>query len=318
MASGDVIREFELTLVDWNEDSGETRISVVPQRGEVIKPGYSVKVGFVAEVHGNGCFNSNHASRAKDNASLLVLRLTPATLISGHAFRKLTVILTFEAAVHGDEPPDIKDYEPSFSGFFDQDTIQIKNTRAFQASLAGPTPAGLTPQASATSTREESYNIVKKLEFTTKLVAAPARPFPNCVSWEVKAKNDRDGIGDWFQVAVLLQRPKGSQFNMKVKTHASIGSIARLRSLLTPGNLGDFNKGREEVIGPLGPAPEELSSQDIPETINATDLNTARDKLWPFFKFHATEQLEATILHQKTCRRPPYIPLRAACLVPPR
>jgi len=228
------------------------------------------------------------------------LRLTPATLISGHAFRKLTVILTFEAAVHGDEPPDIKDYEPSFSGFFDQDTIQIKNTRAFQASLAGPTPAGLTPQASATSTREESYNIVKKLEFTTKLVAAPARPFPNCVSWEVKAKNDRDGIGDWFQVAVLLQRPKGSQFNMKVKTHASIGSIARLRSLLTPGNLGDFNKGREEVIGPLGPAPEELSSQDIPETINATDLNTARDKLWPFFKFHATEQLEATILHQKT------------------
>ena len=259
-----------------------------------------MKIGFVAEIHGNAQFDVSPTT--KDNASLLVLRFTPAVSIPGKEFRKLTVELTFEPQQRGDDPPEIRSYEPDFSGFFSEDVINIKKTRALQASVAGQTPAGVSPQLSGTSTTEESYSIVSRLLLSTKIQNAPGRSYPNHVSWDVKAKNDRDGIGDWFQVALLLERSPGSQFKMRVEAHASIGLMARVRGLNDPTDSEDMEKGEVSTIGPLGPAPPDLKAQKIPDGIKVEDLSAAatEERLWPFFKFHTAQQLEATVLHKKT------------------
>lgn len=260
--------ELELPLVDWTPGGGKLKSDLPRQIGTLSKPGYSVSLQHLYEVHGQ--FDKT----STDNASLLVLKICPKVDSPGRCFKNFEVTLAFTPAKGSkpnDDPPYIVSYEPAQEGvvYFSEHFTNVTNTSSLQGSLTAQPPvsgASLGLTTSKSKTAESQRRVLHKLSSGT--VYDTGDEGPNVVWWRLEPATESDGIGDSIAVAVLIRRAKSSKFDISLDAKADVGFRARVSE---PWKV--FQKRQKTVLGPFGPA--DGGARSIPEDVDEHDLHAA-------------------------------------------
>lgn len=109
------------------EDGGALKSDVQGLLGTITRTGYSVFFQRIFEVHGR-----TNDSKV-DNATLLVIKISPRVKDDGRQFKKFSVTLELEpapGAPRNDKPPEFVSYEPAQEGvwFIKERTVNRSET----------------------------------------------------------------------------------------------------------------------------------------------------------------------------------------------
>jgi hypothetical protein len=165
-----------------------------------------------------------------DPASLLVLRFKLDNWASDkmqRRFKYFRLILKFRKELASaqslpSEDPFIITYEPAGHGerFLTESVAKVTRTNAIQGTFQAQGPPLIPLGGSASATQSTSTETEQKSRYTISSdvgrdQSRGERRGPDSVTWaSAENKFDKLGLGDTFQVAVLLQRPGADRFHI--------------------------------------------------------------------------------------------------------
>ncbi|KAH6961866.1 hypothetical protein BKA56DRAFT_185824 [Ilyonectria sp. MPI-CAGE-AT-0026] len=275
--------EFLIPLDEWTKGGVEVRSDVAPQIAVLSKTAYSVSFQLLHEIHGQ--FEKNTVN----DASLVVLKITPRTDSRDRFFKRLTVKLTVQAGQRGrviDEPPYIVSYEPAQKGEvqFSEKIITTARARSLQGSASGQPPVGglsLGVTASSSTTEQWERRILHRL--SSGILYDNATKGPDVIWWELEPAAKSEGIGDCMAVALLVKRAQGSGFFIHAGCEADVGFLASANRL--------FRKRQKATMGPFDPA-----------GVDEKDLHASSTKeiLRELAYLHVAEKADARVFYAQT------------------
>jgi hypothetical protein len=283
--------EFELPL---DEDGGALKSNVQGVLGRVTRTGYSVAFQRAYEVNGS------MDGTAVDNATLLVMKISPRVNDTKRRFKSFSVSLKVEVApgkMRNISTPEILSYEPAQEGvwYIKENIITQTEASSIQATAAAQAPGGAS--LGFTASKSLSEEIKRRVLHTVS-----ARPdygpgtdeCPDEVTWSLSPAEKADGIGDYMVVAMLIRRARASSFIIRVKTKAELGFFA--------DKLNAFPGHADTCLGPF-PRPQRNGTAQLkaPPGIEENNLGaTSEENLLQTLAFiHVPEKVAARDIYSK-------------------
>lgn len=262
----------EIVLGEKLTGVGEVRATNKYSFGTISGKGkrYSVQFHRLEEAHGS--LTSNTAN--VDNASLIVLRITPKTDSPKRRFKNFTVTLTLESGnINSNaDAPSMVAFEPASDGdeYFQEYITNVTKTTMYQGTLGvKPSMVDLSFSPSKSTARQSEDRRLLKLTATP---FGETAGIDTEVKFEITPATEKNGIGDRLAVALIVKRAPGTSFFIKAVTSANVSY--RLEDSLhwVPGK----DHGSVLRLGPLGP--QKTGVQTNPQGISVNDMMAAADK----------------------------------------
>ncbi|OAL20470.1 hypothetical protein AYO20_11490 [Fonsecaea nubica] len=261
---------LELFLNEELTDLGEVRSSNKYRIGTITDTSYSTQFHRLEEAHGS---LASHPPDA-DDASLVVLRITPKTDISKRRFKKFTLTLKLEP---GDlssnaEPPSVVAFEPAADGdqYFQEHITAVTNTNTLQGTL-GVKPPMTELSVSPSKSTARQFEERRLLKLTTT-ASGESPGMDTEVTFEITPAVEKDGIGDRLAVALIVKRAPGANFFITAFTRADVSYRIADTFRWRPGR----RQGNALRMGPFGPKRTGMDTH--PEGIDTTNLMMAADQ----------------------------------------
>ncbi|OTA95156.1 hypothetical protein M434DRAFT_226083 [Hypoxylon sp. CO27-5] len=252
-------QEVELPLYD---DGAEVK-SLGALLGTVKQTGYSIIFQSLHEV--NGSMDKN----AADNATLLVIKISPRTGTNSY-FKNLSMALKVKPAPHSprnSKLPEIDGFEPGQQGavFIKESNINRTELSEVQANVSAHGAGANLGIAAKKSTSDE-----KQLRSLHTVKAEPSWNSADQidkVTWKISPADKADGIGDYIVVAMVVKRTKGCQFIIEVENKANVGILSKAANV--------FRGATKVSLGPFGAQRKDERDYAIPTGVDEKNLATA-------------------------------------------
>jgi hypothetical protein len=285
--------EVELHLV---EEGGAVKSNTLGHLATVTRTGYSVMFQRAYEV--SGAMDDNSV----DNATLLVVKISPSVNDPDRQFKGFTVSLTVKAYFPKGQwrnisSPEILSYEPAQEGvlYLKENTITQTETGTISGNASAQAPGGasLGFTASKSLTKEMKKRVLHSI--SAKPDFGPGTDeSPDKVTWTLSPAEKADGVGDYMVVAMLIKRARGSSFVIEVKTKGSLGFFH--------DKVNAFPGHADTYLGPFPrPAKEGAIPLKTPSGVEANNLGaTSSENLLQTLSFvHIPEKVAARQIYTK-------------------
>jgi len=264
------VEALNLSLNEEQAGLGELRSSTKYRFGTLTDKGYSVDFHRLEEAHGSLASGKSDT----DDASLVVLRVTPKTDSAKRRFRNFTVTLTLEPAdiYSNADPPFLPAFEPGADGeeYFQEHVTNVTKTGTHQGTF-GVKASTADFSYSPSKSTERQFEDRRLLKLTAKS-DGDTEGFDTKVKFEITPAVEKNGIGDRLAVALIVKRAPGTMFFIKAVTSAKVSY--RLEDTLHWRHGKDH--GSALRMGPFGP--QKTGVQTNPKGIDITNMMAAADK----------------------------------------
>ncbi|KAF5977371.1 ankyrin unc44 [Fusarium bulbicola] len=269
------VEVISLSLDDYMLGHGQVRSDVLESLGTSKKGSFSTNFELVHELHGS------YEKGETDTGSLLAIKIIPKPTDLKRQFVWFKVTLT---VLHGtDNPsndefnvPSIGSYEPASDGAQYASVTTTNETREqmFKGSLTGQV-SGASPGIEGSRTAKSEYqkrHLLQVRSGVQRTISSMSRKKANQVWWEIQAANKEEGIGDNFTVALLINRPKESNFRVEAEIDGEVGEFSEIAKSLIPKGLR--SKKDPTVFKTFSPARSKPTSR-VPPGIDLEDMHAA-------------------------------------------